>query len=112
MNIGSRSFRYRDFHMKVSCRRTNAPKWRRLQVRQPEGRGVGRSGGSEGCLDMGGEGASIGAGVAAGRIDRPEFQRRQAPVGQDRSEEHTSELQSLMRIQSATFCLKKKPCKK
>src|SRR3546814_10153132 len=28
--------------------------------------------------------------------------------GKDRSEEHTSELQSLMRISSAVFCLKKK----
>src|SRR3546814_7860225 len=28
--------------------------------------------------------------------------------GNDRSEEHTSELQSLMRISSAVFCLKKK----
>src|SRR3546814_5507875 len=31
-----------------------------------------------------------------------------APVGQARSEEHTSELQSLMRISYAVFCLKKK----
>src|SRR3546814_2738195 len=30
------------------------------------------------------------------------------PLGQRRSEEHTSELQSLMRISSAVFCLKKK----
>src|SRR3546814_3035497 len=30
------------------------------------------------------------------------------PFGQDRSEEHTSELQSLMRISYAVFCLKKK----
>src|SRR3546814_2690270 len=30
------------------------------------------------------------------------------PVGADRSEEHTSELQSLMRISYAVFCLKKK----
>src|SRR3546814_4628980 len=30
------------------------------------------------------------------------------PVGVDRSEEHTSELQSLMRISYAVFCLKKK----
>src|SRR3546814_2660334 len=30
------------------------------------------------------------------------------PVGQVRSEEHTSELQSLMRISYAVFCLKKK----
>src|SRR3546814_1846010 len=31
-----------------------------------------------------------------------------APFGKDRSEEHTSELQSLMRISYAVFCLKKK----
>src|SRR3546814_3677017 len=31
-----------------------------------------------------------------------------ATVGADRSEEHTSELQSLMRISYAVFCLKKK----
>src|SRR3546814_2814058 len=30
------------------------------------------------------------------------------PGGHDRSEEHTSELQSLMRISYAVFCLKKK----
>src|SRR3546814_7086006 len=36
-------------------------------------------------------------------------QGRQQPVdGGDRSEEHTSELQSLMRISYAVFCLKKK----
>src|SRR3546814_4892458 len=33
-------------------------------------------------------------------------------VGQLRSEEHTSELQSLMRISYAVFCLKKKKRKK
>src|SRR3546814_957919 len=32
----------------------------------------------------------------------------QAPCRQSRSEEHTSELQSLMRISYAVFCLKKK----
>src|SRR3546814_10908437 len=31
-----------------------------------------------------------------------------APIATDRSEEHTSELQSLMRSSSAVFCLKKK----
>src|SRR3546814_9168839 len=36
-------------------------------------------------------------------------QRYRAAVGElDRSEEHTSELQSLMRISYAVFCLKKK----
>src|SRR3546814_4100761 len=40
-----------------------------------------------------------GAGGQAGRYDQR---------GADRSEEHTSELQSLMRISYAVFCLKKK----
>src|SRR3546814_8605730 len=39
-------------------------------------------------------------------ICRPVADRQQA--GGDRSEEHTSELQSLMRISYAVFCLKKK----
>src|SRR3546814_4426765 len=34
--------------------------------------------------------------------------RPQRPTGATRSEEHTSELQSLMRISYAVFCLKKK----
>src|SRR3546814_1336117 len=42
--------------------------------------------------------------VAAVRIDAAVFQCRPLP----RSEEHTSELQSLMRISYAVFCLKKK----
>src|SRR3546814_8964508 len=38
-----------------------------------------------------------------------QFDRFQEELfGQDRSEEHTSELQSLMRISYAVFCLKKK----
>src|SRR3546814_7172605 len=40
------------------------------------------------------------------RIDRGEVWLLEAPDG--RSEEHTSELQSLMRISYAVFCLKKK----
>src|SRR3546814_3349416 len=42
---------------------------------------------------------------------RPEWDKRNVkPIGLsiDRSEEHTSELQSLMRISYAVFCLKKK----
>src|SRR3546814_20511588 len=35
-------------------------------------------------------------------------QRQGLVLGQDRSEEHTSELQSLMRLSYALFCLKKK----
>src|SRR3546814_5265672 len=37
---------------------------------------------------------------------------RQGLPGSNRSEEHTSELQSLMRISYAVFCLKKKKIKK
>src|SRR3546814_6580668 len=35
-------------------------------------------------------------------------QRKAGLAGENRSEEHTSELQSLMRISYAVFCLKKK----
>src|SRR3546814_1571278 len=38
--------------------------------------------------------------------------QRQQMLQADRSEEHTSELQSLMRISYAVFCLKKKKKKK
>src|SRR3546814_2522297 len=41
----------------------------------------------------------------AGRDPAP---RRAAALARERSEEHTSELQSLMRISYAVFCLKKK----
>src|SRR3546814_2062578 len=48
---------------------------------------------------------------------RPESTQRagctvQTQAGKSRSEEHTSELQSLMRISYAVFCLKKKKKKK
>src|SRR3546814_7444549 len=41
----------------------------------------------------------------------PEIIRWQTPLTHMRSEEHTSELQSLMRISYAVFCLKKKNMK-
>src|SRR3546814_9688012 len=44
-------------------------------------------------------GSGLGPGAKGGGI---------APRARDRSEEHTSELQSLMRISYAVFCLKKK----
>src|SRR3546814_9889529 len=40
--------------------------------------------------------------------DRPAFVALVAKAAAERSEEHTSELQSLMRISYAVFCLKKK----
>src|SRR3546814_2384733 len=58
----------------------------------------GRPGAHQGLLaadaDLRGDGASAGAGAR--------------PARPPRSEEHTSELQSLMRISYAVFCLKKK----
>src|SRR3546814_6032579 len=51
-------------------------------------------------------------GAGAGRIDIDRMVRGcPMPVARvvDRSEEHTSELQSLMRISYAVFCLNKKP---
>src|SRR3546814_8374369 len=47
---------------------------------------------------------SVAGGLLA-LIEHPEQMRR---LQADRSEEHTSELQSLMRISYAVFCLKKK----
>src|SRR3546814_1708549 len=41
------------------------------------------------------------------RRPRRQDDRVEAMLGDDRSEEHTSELQSLMRISYAVFCLKK-----
>src|SRR3546814_4573866 len=45
----------------------------------------------------------------ASQDQRPEGDelKRRLPLGESRSEEHTSELQSLMRISYAVFCLKK-----
>src|SRR3546814_5552655 len=46
--------------------------------------------------------------VAETRVDIPEASVSDAVMMLDRSEEHTSELQSLMRISYAVFCLKTK----
>src|SRR3546814_16215771 len=43
-----------------------------------------------------------------GRGERDDAQAASEPGARRRSEEHTSELQSLMRISYAVFCLKKK----
>src|SRR3546814_9217388 len=49
------------------------------------------------------------AGVLLLRSDELRLDRALSPtMGKSRSEEHTSELQSLMRISYAVFCLKKK----
>src|SRR3546814_12648348 len=46
--------------------------------------------------------------TAYGRCRRPDNRPRPPCRARHRSEEHTSELQSLMRISYAVFCLKKK----
>src|SRR3546814_2204121 len=59
-----------------------------------------------------GPGRAAAAGAVPALLCRPEpraFRARPGDVrGRARSEEHTSELQSLMRISYAVFCLKKK----
>src|SRR3546814_10076013 len=72
--------------------------------------------GLEGIAAIAGHAAEPGCG-AGGRLqlaigglareDEGQFQRH-IVVAVERSEEHTSELQSLMRISYAVFCLKKK----
>src|SRR3546814_2353965 len=77
---------------------------------------------------VGGQGRAIGAAADPGddllrpvgrdprHLSVANLDDQQGTVGQDdrsfRSEEHTSELQSLMRISYAVFCLKKKNTKK
>src|SRR3546814_3604739 len=52
-----------------------------------------------------------GIGIGVPRRVLPEIGAGQRPLLFRRSEEHTSELQSLMRISYAVFCLKKKTIK-
>src|SRR3546814_4083435 len=71
---------------------------------EPEGI-IARIAGSR-CSASAGDGRAGGEG---GRADRPwHWRRLRQRIEQQRSEEHTSELQSLMRISYAVFCLKKK----
>src|SRR3546814_1074817 len=67
-----------------------------------------------GDVDDDGAAAIVGRNADPGQF-QPRFPSRQGDGGsgeeqlaRDRSEEHTSELQSLMRISYAVFCLKKK----
>src|SRR3546814_3595401 len=68
----------------------------------------------EGVGGFGDRHAFAGAGIEDGHGAGRRRQRGQGPLqrrfvgGEVRSEEHTSELQSLMRISYAVFCLKKK----
>src|SRR3546814_6982570 len=53
-------------------------------------------------------GGRIGIEFLLDQLDRRQHARRRLDRVVERSEEHTSELQSLMRISYAVFCLKKK----
>src|SRR3546814_1132719 len=53
-----------------------------------------------------GHGVAPFIGAVGGGVDEIQYRQQGAAAG--RSEEHTSELQSLMRISYAVFCLKKK----
>src|SRR3546814_9730404 len=68
-------------------------------------RGVGGSPGRRGG-DQPQKDCTRGSG--GGGRQRPPRRRARAVRRQERSEEHTSELQSLMRISYAVFCLKNK----
>src|SRR3546814_2318248 len=75
--------------------------------------------GASAPVDIGGAGRRIGRFIGADRFPYITAGQRESPfeqraghaaiaaLDQDRSEEHTSELQSLMRISYAVFCLKK-----
>src|SRR3546814_10222304 len=65
----------------------------------------GKNGGRSGRLRLRPVAAAAACGPWHGNISA---HRRPAGHRSDRSEEHTSELQSLMRISYAVFCLKKK----
>src|SRR3546814_1660624 len=70
----------------------------------PQGRRIGSD---DGRMAEGERRARPGAPCDQGRNGRGRPEARPHPRG-GRSEEHTSELQSLMRISYAVFCLKKK----
>src|SRR3546814_3095280 len=76
-------------------------------------RRVARLAGGEGEHGVAGRGVAIDGdareGGAVGGVERGlEKGGFDRGIGEHRSEEHTSELQSLMRISYAVFCLKKK----
>src|SRR3546814_6369003 len=87
---------------------TKYPYWNRGKKNGPAARGRRRGRGSCPMGEVRCPGQSGGACREAVRIARPGYRAADARPAPPRSEEHTSELQSLMRISYAVFCLKKK----
>src|SRR3546814_7634612 len=75
--------------------------------RSPDAFADGHAAGEEACWGPQGMARGQGRLGDAGSL-APAIQCRQPWLDFQRSEEHTSELQSLMRISYAVFCLKKK----
>src|SRR3546814_7866049 len=71
---------------------------------------VSRADSNPGLVDFNVRGVMMKAVVISrpGPPDVLKIEERPEPALRARSEEHTSELQSLMRLSSAVFCLKKK----
>src|SRR3546814_3422637 len=84
--------------------------FRSLLLRQPhQERMLGAAGDAPGREDV--DQRDLALEIGFGEARPALAQRRQCELGRgfvERSEEHTSELQSLMRISYAVFCLKKK----
>src|SRR3546814_9306465 len=103
--MGGRPPAYRRHRRRLGARgagprgdRAPAAAWRRLGTRpgrQARGHGVRVAAGA----------AAAAGGLTGVETGRPASKPLELPA---RSEEHTSELQSLMRISYAVFCLKKK----
>src|SRR3546814_6320380 len=96
----------------VELRHHHAVAGERVDVRRRDQRVAGqRQVGKSHVVDQNEEDVRLPRRRARGRICW-HGGRREAVSGDDRSEEHTSELQSLMRISYAVFCLKKNNTRK
>src|SRR3546814_3222099 len=118
--VGSRNLILRKGHARIRHAPFLRAAWRGADPRQDSRHGEGESPpgtiaqGRPGQEVEGGRGGARAAQGAAwqgaGAAERHPARRgaRAGGEGRTRSEEHTSELQSLMRISYAVFCLKKK----
>src|SRR3546814_3812528 len=83
------------------------PEFIRATKKAPRGR-LSVASGQVSAVGGGSPHVARSAGVSAGHLVIPAAAGCRSATHSNRSEEHTSELQSLMRISYAVFCLKKK----